>query len=287
MENKEKQPTSSALSYGRTRNREGERRKLKRRHSLRQNNKGRSAKRGHFAVKGKRKEAFRGDGRSKARKFFGKLNKKKNLRQKRAKPAKVRTRKRRVELIKSDLQITGGKHLGKILETTASPKVRITPAAVRQALFRALRRRIRMKRFLDLCAGAGTVGIEALSRGALLGTFVERSAKMCSFIRKNMEICGIKQGHGEIFQIEAIPFLKRMKKRRRYWDVVYFNPPYDANYDEVLEYFKKGAAVAPKGGMLVIEHPAEMFFDENLGVLKRVNVLTIGDVGLTFYERVS
>jgi 16S rRNA (guanine(966)-N(2))-methyltransferase RsmD len=158
---------------------------------------------------------------------------------------------------------------------------------VRQALFKALGRKVRGKRFLDLCAGAGTVGIEAISRGALLCSFVERSAKMCSFIKKNMEACGIKEGHGEVFQIEAIPFLKKMKKRRRYWDIVYFNPPYDANYDEVLEYFKQGAAVCPKNGTLVIEHPAEMFFEENLGVLKRVNVLTIGETGLSFYERVS
>ncbi len=78
-----------------------------------------------------------------------------------------------------------------------------------------------------------------------------------------------------------------MKKRRRYWDIVYFNPPYDANYDEVLEYFKQGAAVCPKGGILVIEHPAEMFFEENLGVLKRTKVLTIGNTGLTFYQRNS
>jgi 16S rRNA (guanine(966)-N(2))-methyltransferase RsmD len=189
--------------------------------------------------------------------------------------------------IQSELQVTGGRYIGKLLQTTASPKVKITPVAVRQALFKALGRKVRGKRFLDLCAGAGTVGIEAISRGALLCSFVERSAKMCSFIKKNMEACGIKEGHGEVFQIEAIPFLKKMKKRRRYWDIVYFNPPYDANYDEVLEYFKQGAAVCPKNGTLVIEHPAEMFFEENLGVLKRVNVLTIGETGLSFYERVS
>ncbi len=291
MENREKQETSSAVSYEKPRNREGER-KLKRKQFLKQNNKGRFAKSGRFADKRRKKQTHRADGKFKARKAV--LEKKPLDRKAKKKPlAKhrkgkaVRLKKKQLPPIKNDLQITGGRHRGKLLQTTASPKVTVTPATVRQAVFRELRRRVRMRRFLDLCAGAGTVGMEALSRGALLCTFVERSAKMCSFIKKNMETCGIKEGHGEVFQIEAVPFLKRMKKRRRYLDIVYFNPPYDANYDEVLEYFKQGAAVCPKGGILVIEHPAEMFFEENLGVLKRTKVLTIGNTGLTFYQRNS
>jgi 16S rRNA (guanine(966)-N(2))-methyltransferase RsmD len=164
--------------------------------------------------------------------------------------------------------------------------VRPTARRIREVMFRLIFRRVRAHRFLDLCAGSGAVGIEAISRGALLSTFVERSAKMCSFIRKNMETCGIKEGHGEIHEIEVVPFLKRMQKRRRFWDVVYFDPPYDTNYDEVLEFFRRGVAVRP-GGMLVIEHHAEMFFPESIGVLKRARVITQGDTALSFYERKS
>jgi 16S rRNA (guanine966-N2)-methyltransferase len=183
-----------------------------------------------------------------------------------------------------EMQITDGKHRGKFLKSTASPKVRPTARRIREVMFRLIFRRVRAHRFLDLCAGSGAVGIEAISRGALLSTFVERSAKMCSFIRKNMETCGIKEGHGEIHEIEVVPFLKRMQKRRRFWDVVYFDPPYDTNYDEVLEFFKRGVAVRP-GGLLVIEHHAEMFFPEFIGVLKRARVITQGDTALSFYER--
>jgi 16S rRNA (guanine966-N2)-methyltransferase len=183
-----------------------------------------------------------------------------------------------------EMQITDGKHRGKFLKSTTSPKVRPTARRIREVMFRLIFRRVRAHRFLDLCAGSGAVGIEAISRGALLSTFVERSAKMCSFIRKNMETCGIKEGHGEIHEIEVVPFLKRMQKRRRFWDVVYFDPPYDTNYDEVLEFFKRGVAIRP-GGLLVIEHHAEMFFPETIGVLKRARVITQGDTALTFYER--
>ncbi|MDQ3063335.1 MAG: 16S rRNA (guanine(966)-N(2))-methyltransferase RsmD, partial [Acidobacteriota bacterium] len=169
-------------------------------------------------------------------------------------------------------------------ESTASEKVRPTARRIREVMFRILYRRIRAGRFLDLCAGSGTVGIEAISRGAIIGTFVERSARMCGYIKKNLEACGIKEGHGEVVEMEVVPFLKKMSKRRRFWDVVYFDPPYDSNYDEVLAYFSRGAALKPHG-VLIIEHHAEMFFPETFGVMKRWRVVVQGDTALSFYEK--
>ncbi len=199
---------------------------------------------------------------------------------KRVKPWEKENRPR----IVSDMQVTDGKHRGKYLQSTTSSKVRPTARRVREVMFRILFRRVRAGRFLDLCAGAGTVGIEAISRGAIVSTFVERSSKMCSFIKKNLESLGIKEGHGEVIEMEVVPFLKRAGKRRRQWDVVYFDPPYDENYDEVLEYFGRGVAVRP-GGTLVVEHHAEMFFPEKFGVMKRWRVLLQGETALSFYER--
>lgn len=186
--------------------------------------------------------------------------------------------------IVSDMQVTDGKHRGKYLKSTESPKVRPTARRIREVMFRILYRKIRAKRFLDLCAGAGTVGIEAISRGAIIATFVERSAKMCSFIKKNLESCNIKEGHGEVIEMEVLPFLKKMSKRRRFWDVVYFDPPYDSNYEEILKYFSRGTAINP-GGVLVIEHHAEMFFPEKIGLLKRWRVVVQGDTAISFYDR--
>lgn len=186
--------------------------------------------------------------------------------------------------IVSDMQVTDGKHSGKYLVSNASKKARPTARRIREVMFRILFRRVRAGRFLDLCAGAGTVGIEAISRGALISTFVERSAKMCSFIRKNLEALKIKPGHGEVFESEVVPFLKKMEKRRRLWDVVFFDPPYDSNYDEVLNFLQRGAIVKPRG-ILVIEHHAEMFFPEKLGALKRWRVIVQGETALSFYER--
>ncbi len=188
--------------------------------------------------------------------------------------------------IVSDKQVTDGKHRGKYISLPDSPKFRPSTRKLREALFRIIYRQVKAGRFLDLCAGSGMVGIEAISRGAMISTFVERSAKMCSLIRKNLEHCSIKSGHGEVFELEVVPFLKRMIKRKRLWDVAYYDPPFNAEYDDVLRFFESGAVVRRRG-ILVIEHHQEMFFPEKIGVMNRWKVVVQGDSAISLYDRKS
>lgn len=199
------------------------------------------------------------------------------------KPVKPWLKENDIKIV-SDLQVTDGKHKGKYLQNSTSAKAEPTSRRIRDIMFKILFRRIRAGRFLDLCAGSGTMGIEAISRGAIISTFVERSAKMCSYIKKNLGTLGIKEGHGEVCELEALPFLKKAAKRRRVWDVVYLDPPADSDYEEILKYLKRGTAIK-QNGVLVIEHPAEMFFPENLGVLKRWRVVVQDETSLSFYEK--
>jgi 16S rRNA (guanine(966)-N(2))-methyltransferase RsmD len=187
--------------------------------------------------------------------------------------------------ITSDLQITDGRHLGTLLENIDRINTTVTTRKVRELMFRLLARKIRAARFLDLCAGNGTMGIEALSRGAMLGTFVERSTRMGSCIRRNLEKCGVKPGHWELFEMEAVPFLRRMGHRRRFWDFVYCGTPCDSDFDSLLKCFGNGYSIRP-GGLVVLEHPSEMEFPEDVGLLRRKKVLGKEDVTLTIYERI-
>lgn len=186
--------------------------------------------------------------------------------------------------IHSDLQVTDGKYRGKMLKNSASPKAKLINRKLREIMFRLISRRVRAGRFLDLCAGAGIMGSEALSRSAMLATFVEKSARFCSLIRENMKMLGIKEGHSEIFEIETIPFLQRMQIRGRKWDVIFYGPPYDASYEEVLGFLGRGVCLRYRGA-LVIGHHAEMFFPETIGNLKRWRVMVEDDAALSFYER--
>lgn len=286
MENR-RQPTNAPATFNRNKNfrKEGEKsfgygKYQNQDRKFQPRGEGKFQKPDGFQPRGEGKFAKPGGG-----KFFSKNDKFQSKRNFNPKGKKIQPWKKENNIrIVSDMQVTDGKHKGKYLQTTTSLKVRPTARRIREVAFKILYRRIRAKRFLDLCAGCGTVGIEAISRGAIISTFVERSARMCSYIKKNLETCGIKEGHGEICEMEVAPYLKKMWKRRRFWDVVYFDPPYNENYDEALKYFSRGATVTP-GGILVIEHHSEMFFPEKIGVLKRFRVVVQGETTLSFYER--
>jgi len=187
--------------------------------------------------------------------------------------------------ITSDLQITDGRYQGNLLDNLEKLNSDLNSRKIRESLFRLIARRVRAARFLDICAGNGTMGIEALSRGAMLGSFVERSARMSSIIKRNLDSCGVKPGHFEIFQMEAIPFLRRVGRRRRFWDVVYCATPCDSDYDGLLKCFGNGYSIRP-GGMLIMEHPSDVVFPEKVGLLKRWRVFSKDAVALTLFERI-
>lgn len=187
--------------------------------------------------------------------------------------------------ITSDKQVTDGRHHGVLLTNVESINTAVSPRKQREAMFRLLARKIRAGRFLDLCAGNGTIGIEALSRGAMLGTFVERSARMAACIKKNLEMCGIKDGHSELIQMEVIPFLRRVGRRRRFWDVVFCGIPCDSDFDTLFKCFGNGYSIRP-GGVVIIEHPSSMQMPAKVGLLHRWRVVDGDEAALSIYERI-
>ncbi|HKP69733.1 MAG TPA: RsmD family RNA methyltransferase [Pyrinomonadaceae bacterium] len=187
--------------------------------------------------------------------------------------------------ITSDAQITDGKFRGQTLVNSDSPYTVPTPRKVRDVTFKIIARRVKARRFLDLGAGVGTIGIEAISRGAMLSTFVERSARCCNFIRKNLDAVGIKGGHGELVEMEILPFLKKSAKRKRFWEFVYLDLPECDERTEILDRLSKGSALSP-GGLLLIEHASDAPHPENLNKLKRWRVVDQGETIVSIYERI-
>ena len=186
--------------------------------------------------------------------------------------------------ITSDLQITDGNYRGRMLQNSVSPSALPTKGRLRETMFRIIFRDVRGCRFLDLCAGAGTIGIEAISRGAMLCTFVERSSKMCSFLRKNIDEFEVRLGHAEIVEMEILPFLRQMAGRRRCWDILYFDLPDEMDRQEVFRVLGRGTTVAA-GGILLIEHNSEEILPEKIGRLRRGRTIVRDETSLSFYER--
>ncbi len=165
-------------------------------------------------------------------------------------------------------------------------QVRPTSDRLRETLFNVLAPRIEGSRFLDLCAGSGAVGIEALSRGAAHVTFVDRSRKMCGLIESNLDLCGVPEDETEVILAEAAEFLRRAStKGEQKWDIVFFDPPYAIDYLPVLAAFGTGALLHHEG-LLVVEHHHKNELKDAIGDIRRWRILKQGDSALSFYEAV-
>lgn len=157
---------------------------------------------------------------------------------------------------------------------------------MREALFDFLGARIIEARFADLCAGSGAVGIEALSRGAAHVTFVEHSARICNFIKLNLERCEVSPAQAEVVRGDAIEFLRHtMTRETLMWDIAFFDPPYAVDYAPVLTFFGAGATLKRKSGVLVVEHHCENRLQDTVGVLRRWRLIRQGESCLSFYEQ--
>lgn len=158
--------------------------------------------------------------------------------------------------------------------------VRPTSDRLRETLFNVIAPRIEDTRFLDLCAGSGAVGIEALSRRASHATFVDRSRRSCQLIEANLELCRIPEEQHVIYCSEANEFLRQTKDS---WDIIYFDPPYKDDYLKTLELIGSKDLLTG-AGLLIVEHHHKNPLPETVGNLRRTRVLKQGDSALSFYE---
>jgi 16S rRNA (guanine966-N2)-methyltransferase len=184
------------------------------------------------------------------------------------------------------VRIIAGEYRGRVLKSPPSMQIRPTSDRLRETLFNVIAPRIVGARFLDLCAGSGAVGIEALSRGASFVNFVDRSRKMCGLVEANLDLCGVPEEQTEVVLSEAADYLKRARTRgAQPWDIVFFDPPYATDYLPALEHFgSPPPGLLAAGGLLVAEHHHKNALKDEVGRLRRWRILKQGDSALSFYE---
>jgi 16S rRNA (guanine(966)-N(2))-methyltransferase RsmD len=188
------------------------------------------------------------------------------------------------------MRIIAGKYRGRNLKSPPSLEVRPTSDRLRETLFNVIATRIEGARFLDLCAGSGAVGIEALSRGAAQVTFVDRSRKMVALIEANLDLCKIPNEERQIVQAEAADFLRQAVRqasrgKSEPLDIVFFDPPYATDYLEVLNLFNINTPGPLTGsGLIIVEHFHKKELPDEFDNLFRFRILKQGDSSLSFYE---
>jgi 16S rRNA (guanine966-N2)-methyltransferase len=177
------------------------------------------------------------------------------------------------------MRVTGGTGRGQRLKVPSGLHVRPTSDKVKQALFNILGDRVINASFLDLFAGAGGIGIEAISRGAGKVVFVDSSRESTDVINRNVEQMGYTEA-SQVVLSKAAPFLKKSSGP---YDIVFLDPPYADEMLPLLEAISASAILKPDG-IVVAEHFKKQPSPGNAGTLALYREARYGDTVLAFYK---
>ena len=179
------------------------------------------------------------------------------------------------------MRIIGGTARGRTLTGPGALKIRPTADHVKEALFNILADRIQGARFLDLFAGTGSIGIEALSRQAEHVTFVESSPAACRLLHANLQRCSFSQ-HSDVRLLPVLRFLKLPHTSP--YNIIFLDPPYQASDTEKVLRSLERDAIISANGVAVVEHFHKSPLSDRFGHLARMKMYRYGDTCLSLYE---
>lgn len=176
------------------------------------------------------------------------------------------------------MRVITGTARGRVLKTLEGEDVRPTTDRVKEAIFSIIQFELEGRRVLDLFAGSGQLGIEALSRGAAYATFTDMSAESVDVVKKNL-ISTKLESNAEVIRTEAVTFLKGNRKK---YDIVFMDPPYSKGIlQNTLPYVVKNVN---DGGVIVCEHPYGEEMPQTVGGFSIYRDYKYGKIGITVYR---
>jgi 16S rRNA (guanine966-N2)-methyltransferase len=180
------------------------------------------------------------------------------------------------------MRVIAGSLKGRRLRAPTWEGLRPTSDKLRETLFNILAPRLPGARVLDGYAGTGAVGIEAISRGAAMVTFVDTDRRAQALIAENLAHCGIESGYTLIRAgVERAVDDLAVASSAASFDIVFLDPPYDEQADRVIA---AAAQVLAPSGVLVLEHARRRAAPELAGRLVRARQVTSGSSALSFYS---
>jgi 16S rRNA (guanine(966)-N(2))-methyltransferase RsmD len=176
------------------------------------------------------------------------------------------------------MRVIAGEFRSRRLKSLPGLDTRPTPDRLRETLFNILAARIAGCVFLDVYAGTGAVGIEALSRGARRAIFIEKNRPAVEVIRENLAALGLER-RAEIFTSRALAVLERVRA-----DIAFLDPPYEMSKEYPASMLALDSSAAP---LVVLQHSFRFTPPVRCGHLSRYREIKQGDNCLSFYERAS
>lgn len=181
------------------------------------------------------------------------------------------------------IRVLAGEAKGRALKVLRGQEIRPTSAKVRAALFNVLGDRILGSVFLDLFAGFGSVGIEALSQGARRVVFVEQRSRAVALIQENLNRCGFLE-RGELLKEDVFQALSRLQGRKECFDFIFLDPPYEKGLvEKTLSLLAQPPQLIEPAGEIIAQHSLREVPMPAYGLLQRKVRKSYGDTQLSFF----
>ncbi|MGE5454285.1 MAG: 16S rRNA (guanine(966)-N(2))-methyltransferase RsmD [Methylocystaceae bacterium] len=182
------------------------------------------------------------------------------------------------------MRVISGKAKGRKLKMPVGVEVRPITDMIKEALFNILTMDLPDSRFLDLFSGSGSVGIEALSRGASKVVFVDLSPICVKTINENITHCGFTEGF-EVIKQDAIAAIRWLQRKEAEFDLIYIDPPFSEKelYNQIWSALNDRPLLANDGGV-IIRAPKNMKLPSSGSQLQQSQVRKYGDSILYFYK---
>ena len=177
------------------------------------------------------------------------------------------------------MRVITGLARGKKLITLEGTDVRPTSDMVKEAIFSIVQFELAGANVLDLFAGSGQLGIEALSRGASLAVFVDSSTDSVKVVRENLKNTGLAQ-NSRVVAMDSFAYLGGCKDK---FDIVFIDPPYSK--DIIPQILPKVVEKVNENGIIVCEHDKKDLLPEQAGDFCRFRTYSYGRIALTTYRR--
>lgn len=181
------------------------------------------------------------------------------------------------------MRVIAGQARGRKLKAPSGLGTRPITDRIKEALFNVLQNRLADCSFLDLFAGSGSVGIEALSRGAISAVFIDFDQQAVKIIRENLHNCGL-QG-GEVYRNDIFNGLNILDRQNRKFDLIYADPPFPQEelFEKTLQHLSRADLLSP-GGLIIIRVPRKKIMPELIDALRLQRSNDYGESSLYYYS---
>lgn len=182
------------------------------------------------------------------------------------------------------MRVISGELKGRKLAAVPGTSTRPTIDKVKESIFNIIGPYFDGGTVLDLFAGTGGLGIEALSRGMSRGVFVDKDFKALQVIKKNIETCRL-EGQADVFRNDARKAIVQLSERGEIFDLVFLDPPYHLNLVPSLLAELERHGLLAESAQVVAEHGSNTELPDAVSQLTRWKLSTYGDTSVSFYRK--